>query len=513
MSSGSSSLTGTWEGAVVIGTLLLVSFYFSRRLASKRKIPFPPGPKGHPLLGNLLQLQTTPWYTFLQWSEVYGPIFYINMCGQNAVVLGTHEAASNLLENRAGIYSDRPKNIVANEILTGGLVFALGPYAEIWRKMRRASHEALNNQISKKYQPLQERESSLLLLQLLEKPSLLENHLKRANSSLLISALYGKAPIQDSLNDLVQNINSIAERVLIAAAPGAFLVEYMPWMMNLPRWMCKWRRDAERDFIEYTSLFMDLLEDVESRLKVGEQTTSVAENIINNPYNGDISRLEKSWLLGTLYAAGSETTSKQMLWFFVSMIVHPEVQKKAQKEIDQVVGRGRLPTFKDVENLSYIRAIVKEVMRWRGVAPLGVPHRSTQDDIYQGYFIPKGTVCIVNAWGLNHDKNVYGEDADLFRPERHLQDEKLKEEGHITYGFGRRICVGKYLANNSMFIQVARILWAFDLHSENPPNPDNFIHDGLILRPELFKCSVTSRFPEVSDIIKDAFEVEFPTTA
>ncbi|KAF8991172.1 cytochrome P450 [Cyathus striatus] len=455
---------------------------------------------GLPFFGNLHQLRTAPWFKFLHWTERYGPIFYINVCGQDAVVLGTHEIVSDLLEHRAGNYSDRPVNVVAYELLTGGMAFALSHHTEMWRKMRRAAHEALNNQVAKKYQFMQERESSILLQQLLHAPTLLENHLKRANSSLLVSVLYGKMPITDSLDPLVQTINYATERVLVAAAPGEFLVEYLPWMMKLPKWMCKWRRDAERDYKEYTKLFTDLYEDVESRLKNGDSASSVAENIIYSPNNADLSQLEKSWLLDI----------EQMLWFFVSMIVHPEAQKKAQEQIDQVVGRGRLPTFRDIESLPYIRAIIKEVMRWRGVGPLGIPHRTSEDDVYNGYFIPKGTVCIVNTWGLNHDKKVYGEDADFFRPERHLiVDDKLKEDGHSTYGFGRRGCVGKHVANNSMFIQAARILWAFNIGLNNPLDPDKYIHDGLMIRPELFECSLTPRFPEVSEIISETCHMEY----
>lgn len=171
-----------------------------------------------------------------------------------------------------------------------------------------------------------------------------------------------------------------------------------------------------------------------------------------------------------------------MLWFFLSMALHPDVQAKAQAQIDDIVGRERLPSLDDYERLPYIRAIMKELLRWRGIGPLGrfpnfiapkcqiidklsgVPHAAATDDFYEGYFIPKGTNCIVNVWcvrwslydncvnfislrALNHDKDVYGDDADLFRPERHLDgsgqiqlvaSQETKDDGHCTFGFGRR---------------------------------------------------------------------------
>ena len=160
------------------------------------------------------------------------------------------------------------------------------------------------------------------------------------------------------------------------------------------------------------------------------------------------------------------------------MIAFPEVQRRAQAEIDAVVGRDRLPTFDDAPRLPYVRAIIKEILRWRPTVPFGVPHAATEEDWYEGMYIPKGTICIPNAWHCNHDRAVFGEDADEFRPERHLDEHgeslpgpvETYQAGHITFGFGRRVCVGKELANDSLFIDTARILWAAQLERAQDEN-------------------------------------------
>ncbi|THU96151.1 cytochrome P450 [Dendrothele bispora CBS 962.96] len=139
-------------------------------------------------------------------------------------------------------------------------------------------------------------------------------------------------------------------------------------------------------------------------------------------------------------------TSGEVAWVIAAMILYPATMKKAQEEIDRVVGRGRLPNFLDYENLPYICAMVKEILRWRPIAPLTAPHRLCQDDVYDGFFIKKDTVCVVNVWALNHDRDVYGADADDFNPDRHLDSNgKLKpavpdthDESHHAFGFGRR---------------------------------------------------------------------------
>jgi cytochrome P450 len=160
------------------------------------------------------------------------------------------------------------------------------------------------------------------------------------------------------------------------------------------------------------------------------------------------------------------------------MIAFPEVQHRAQAEIDAIVGRDRLPTFADTPRLPYVQAIIREILRYRPTLPFLVPHVATEEDWYEGMYIPKGTICIANVWHCNRDRAVFGEDADEFRPERHLDENgellpgpfETYQAGHVTLGFGRRICVGKDLANESLFINTARILWAAKLERPQDEN-------------------------------------------
>jgi cytochrome P450 len=183
------------------------------------------------------------------------------------------------------------------------------------------------------------------------------------------------------------------------------------------------------------------------------------------------------------------------LWT-LAMIAYPETQVRAQAELDAVVGRDRLPTFADYPHLPYVRAMVKEILRWKTVAPLGLPHRVTEDDWYEGMFIPKGTICIPNIWLMNRDPEVYGENAAQFEPARHLDANgniasalpDTKDEGHVSYGFGRRECPGRHVANNSLFINMAIILWAMKIERKKdasgrslPLDVDSFVDQGIVV--------------------------------
>ncbi len=192
--------------------------------------------------------------------------------------------------------------------------------------------------------------------------------------------------------------------------------------------------------------------------------------------------------------AGAETTATTLSWWMLAMIAFPGVQNKAQKEIDEVVGRGRLPTFDDAPRLPYVCAVIKEILRWRPTLPFGATHTATDEDWYEGMYIPKGSVCIANLWHCNHDRAIFGEDADEFQPERHLKNEELLPEsvgttraGHVSFGFGRRICVGKDLAVESLFIATTRILWAAKLErartrdgKEVPLDVETIVDAGIV---------------------------------
>ena len=149
------------------------------------------------------------------------------------------------------------------------------------------------------------------------------------------------------------------------------------------------------------------------------------------------------------------------------MLVYPTLQARAHAELDEVVGRGRPPTFVDVPFLPYIRAMVKETLRWSPTVPFGLPHASTVDDWYEGTFIPKGTTCLQNMRLLNSDQEVFGRNAAEFDPTRYLDEKgqvktlmEGREEGHMSFGFGRRVCPGRHVAEGTLAIDFATLLWA-----------------------------------------------------
>ncbi|THU89093.1 cytochrome P450 [Dendrothele bispora CBS 962.96] len=500
-----------WENLALALLLFLVFYYFRRTKIGR----YPPGPRGIPVLGNLFQLDNVkPWHTFVKWQESYGPIIYLNIAGQPMVILNSKKVAEDLFDRRGSNYIDRHRLIVL-EKTTGDSGMGFMRSAGRWRQMRRASEHALGTKISSNYHRTQTSESILLVHGIINQPHTWSSQIERASSSAALSMVYDLPPLNFD-DPTVGLMKDFADCIGRAAVPGKYLVDILPFLEHFPGWMLKWKRDAEKNYQIFTSKFEDMFSRIKDETVTGnEQRPSFCVNLIENQKQHGMSDRDCAWLAGVLHGAGHETTATTMAWFIFSMIQFPQVQVRAHEELDRVVGRSRLPSFADIRHLPYIQALVKEVLRWRPAVPTGVPHVPIQDDYYEGYLIRKGTICIPCLWSINRDPEVYGSDADEFHPERHLDDNgHLKDErneGHVTFGFGQRICVGRHFAYNGLFIQIAMILWAMRLepakdNNGNPMKPDidDERSDGTFLRPPPFQINAITRFEEAEGVIQQA---------
>ncbi|KAH9975165.1 cytochrome P450 [Russula compacta] len=501
-------------------TVLIIILATRYATSPWRKVP--PGPKGLPILGNALQLMDKSWMFERACKETFEHMMYLNALGQSFLVFNSLKPASELLDRRARISSDRPRLIVGNEILCGGLFTPLIPYGDIWRSNRRAAHEMLTKEAVRTYHPVLFKEAIYLTSTILENADVLDKHFKSTSASAMMSILYNYPTIEKEHDNTLAEIHAFVSRVTTASAPGAHLVEFFPWMTHIPERFARWKREGMELFKQHTALFNGLLNAVCSDITKGCEQPSVSASLIKNSDRSGLSKHNLAWLLGTLYVGGAQTTATTLSWWALAMITYPEVQKRAQDELDAVVGRSRVPTFADAPSLPYIQALVKESLRWRPVAPLGGPHTTIEDNWYEGMFIPKGTVCFANLWQCHHDPALYGADAAKFNPERFLDtDGNLIHEpvethldGHCTYGFGRRACVGKHMANDALFIYMATVLWAAHLErplnesgKEVPLDTETPVDVGLVFEPLPYRCNIKPRFPEARSLLMEEIEL------
>ncbi|TFK64021.1 cytochrome P450 [Pluteus cervinus] len=444
---------------------LLLAVIVVRRSRSRHR--FPPGPKGLPLFGNIFQIPPFQFIQFTEWKTQFGPIFSLNLAGQQVVVINSINVAVDLLERRSGVYSDRPRFIMAGEVLTGGLFLSLIKYGDSWRKLRKAAHEGLKSQVMPTYQPAQELEAVIFVENMIQRPGSWIQEIKRSTASATKTAVYGTPPITSDNDPVVEYITGLGHRITISTTPGRYLVESFPKMLYLPTWLARWKREAieghKKDTQELESIVRPVKENKSHR-------PSFAAKLHLASDRHHLTQKEEAWLCGTMFVAGSDTVGSAMAFFILAMRLYPEVMRKAQTEIDRVIGRERVPIFSDRDKLPYVRAVVKELLRWAPVAPLGVPRQAYKDDHYGSYFIAKGTLVLINAWGINNDPQTFSSPHE-FRPERFLDPSGTidvvipgtRNQGHVTFGFGRS-------------------------------------------RPKPFRCNIAPRFSGVEEILRRARE-------
>ncbi|KAI0357869.1 CyP450 monooxygenase [Trametes cingulata] len=456
---------------------------------------------------------------FGEMSKQYGDVLYLDAFGQPMIILGSHEAANELLEKRSANYSDRMPSVM--RLIAGWeWTFVLMPYGQAWRRRRKEMHQFLHPGAVVQYRPLQQKETLKFLRRLLAQPDAFLYHVRHSFASTIMQVSYG-IEIAEENDPYVTAVEEGVATFNEALVPGAFLVETFPILQYIPSWFpgggfkrkaAKWQKIAHnmRD-----APFEKTLE----AIREGTAQPSIAAKLMEHAPKKEGAEFEHEKIIARdvsalAYAAGADTTISTVQTFFMAMTCYPEVQKKAQKELDTVVGQNRLPTFEDRDSLPYINAVAKECLRWQSVVPLGIPHRSLADDEYKGYFIPAGSAVIANLWAFSRDSRVYP-DPERFIPERFLKDGKIdpavQDPNTIVFGYGRRICPGKHFAEASLFLMVASILHTFSIEQAldeqgKPIQPEAKMTYGVISYPVPFPCSIKPRSATAVSLIQQGLK-------
>ncbi|KAJ3732139.1 cytochrome P450 [Lentinula guzmanii] len=473
-----------------LASLFLVRWKASGRF--RKVASSPPGPPGLPFLGSVSLLwERKPWLRFTEWKDVYGPVVQLRIFGKTIVVLNTHEAAVDLLCRRGRDYDGRPRSILISEMMTGGLAFPL-IHGDLWKRHRRAAQSVLNPRAVEQYHGNQERHSKQLVQDLLQDPEEWPEHIKRSLYSLYCSVGYGDA----NKDRASYRIRNFIGRIVHAAIPGSSATDFFPVLARLPTWLSPPKRHYLAQFRADNREFVGMVSSLGSDVTTGDSMVTSLHG------TNEMSTSECAWLIAVLCAIGGEVTSSVLPTFLLAMALYPDVQRRAQSEIDNIVGKDRFPTFEDRHKLPYVQAIVREVLRWRPIGPIGFPRSCLQDNYYGGHLIEAGSIVVPNIWAMNRDPLLYP-DYDEFRPERFLNFEHdvpgALGQGHVSYGFGDRICSGMHIANDALFINIAVILHACDITKRLhcPLTKDVFEDFGIVTRPGIFPCQITARNNDV----------------
>ncbi|KAG2139993.1 cytochrome P450 [Suillus cothurnatus] len=482
--------------------LACAGVYLVMRVFNKKKpAPYPPGPPGWPLIGHILDMpHIKPWLTFAMWGKKYGGVSHIEVMGQHIVVLNSVKAAIDMLDKKSTLYSDRPIFPVAGELVGWKHTLALLPDGDRFRRYRRNLHSVIGSRAAVGiYNQIEEVETRRFLKRVLTKPGQLQAHIRRTAGAIILRISYGYDVTEDD-DPFVNLANRAVDQFSRSTTPVVKVPEWFPGA-GFKRLARGWHKTFEEMNSEPYKFVKD-------QMAAGIAPESLTSNLLrNHTLSAEDDHVVK-WSAGSLYIGGADTTVSSVYSFFLAMTLFHDVQKKAQAEIDAVVGPDRLPSFADRGSLPYTEALAKEVLRWNVVVPTGLAHRVTKDDIHDGYFIPKGSLVIPNIWFMLNDPQTYANPVQ-FNPERFLSNDGKRPETdprRICFGFGRRICPGLHLAEASVWISTAMSLAVFDISKcvedgvEITPEIDP--SSGTISHPKPFKCSIKPRSAKAAALIE-----------
>ncbi|KAL2798859.1 cytochrome P450 [Aspergillus keveii] len=503
--------------ALVILLGILARWDRSRKPPGGTKVP--PCPKnGLLIVGHAFQIPPFhSWLKFKTWTDELGPIVGFRIFGRENIVISSEKIANNLLRERGTIYSSREHLTMAADYLSGNLRPLLLDYNDRWRRGRKLMHRLTMASAATSYQPMQLLESTRMLYDLLRDPSQYELWFHRYASGLIFRIGYGKA-IRTGKEEHAQRILEVVHTVERIASPGSYLVDSLPFLKYLPEWMAPFKREGrrlhERELNLFRTLLRDVQAEVEQEARAGAMVPappSFARTWLESKDAFGLTEDEAAYVLGTLFEAGSGTTAAAMMSFILAVVLFPKWQQAMFEELDRTVGGSRMPEFQDIPNLPV-----------SSVTAGGVPHQLVVDDVYNGYFFPKGTTVHANQWAIHRDPELYP-DPETFNPDRWLNPsyptyrEPLDKypclQNFSAFGFGRRICPGMNIAENSLHLLPARVIWACKISKRKGPDGVGItppLYDyttGFNTQPRPFEFDLVARSEEKRAAVEVAFGI------
>ncbi|KAK2738329.1 hypothetical protein FQN57_007089 [Myotisia sp. PD_48] len=418
----------------------------------KQELPLPPGPPRLPIIGNLHQApKINAWETYKEWSDKYGPIMTMKNGSTVTIIINSFDIVKNFLEKHNAVFSSRPQLVVLERAMRG-MTTPILPYGEKWLTHRALRAAVLKPTMAQKYRGMQDLESKQLLFELLHNEDF-TMCLRRQASSLFLGIAYGQrfhAETKEILDidQAVAQLGGISESMFSGTA---MLPEFFPFLKYLPS-TDKFKKQLDEVGDKMTDIYLQ-------RFRSGSKTTAWnwTKEYVKRPESAGMDEMELAYCIGSTYQA-SLTPYEIIRIIMLGAIFHPEEARKLQEQIDHVVNEERLPTWDDKEKLPLVVAFIQECLRWHPFSPLGAPRAASKDIEYNGYRIPKDATIVVNQWAMDHDEKVYG-DPFVFRPQRWIDDPTLP---HIMFGFGLRGCPGQHFARDHLYLNTARLFWAYD---------------------------------------------------
>ncbi|KAG5523008.1 hypothetical protein RHGRI_034976 [Rhododendron griersonianum] len=454
----------------------------------------PPSPRKLPLIGNLHQMGPFPHRSLHSLSQVHGPLMLLHFAAAPVLIASSSSAAREIMKTHDLIFSNRPKSTIWEKVMFGAKGVAFSPYGEYWRQMKSIFVlQILSNKRVQSFRDVREEETALMIEKISDSGSDVVNLSKlivELMANVVCRAAWGRK--YDGIGGKGGGARRGFQEVLgeVLELAGYFDIgDFAPWLKWVNRVNGVYGR-AERLSKELDEFMEGVVEEHESKeRKIGQDFVDVLLEIQRENVVGiHLQRDSIKALISDILVAGTDTSSATIEWVMTELLKHPQAMKKLQAEVRLIAQSNQPVTEDDLDQMPYLKAVIKETLRLHPPGPLILPRESTKDVQVMGYDIAAGTRVLVNVWAIMRDPASWDE-PEKFRPERFLNGCSIDFKGHdfelIPFGAGRRGCPGIQFAVVIIELVVANLVHKFDFAQPDGVELDESEAFGLAVHKKL----------------------------
>ncbi|CAL1373292.1 unnamed protein product [Linum trigynum] len=462
--------------AVVIYLLLalplILVLFLSRRQKKSSNLSLPPGPPGLPFIGNLLQLDPTAPHRYMwQLSQKYGPVTSLKLGGIRVVVVSTAKMAEEVMKTQDLTFCSRPPAVGRKKLTYECLDLAAAPYGPYWREMKKVCVVHLfNSNRVQGFGPIREYEVSKLMEKiskssLASKPFDLSDAMISLTSSIICRVAFGKRYEEEGAerSRFKPLINESQ-----ALFTSFFFSDHFPLLSFVDRLSGLISR-LDKNFEESDAFYQEIIDQHLDPNRPKPEQEDILDIMLqiwkDRSFKVQLTFDSIKAILMDIFIGGTDTSATTVVWTMTYLMKNPRAMEKAQKEIRLAIGKKGFVKEEDIQQLTYLKAVVKEAMRLQPALPLLVPRETTKKCSLNGYEIPAKTVVYVNTWAVGRDPEAWGENPEEFKPERFIGtsiDVKGTDFQLLPFGAGRRLCPGIHMGLVTVELSLANLLYAFD---------------------------------------------------
>ncbi|KAF7838245.1 cytochrome P450 71A1-like [Senna tora] len=457
-------------------TLLLLSLFSfalfllkNRVKTTKSKWNLPPSPPKLPIIGHLHHHGTLPHRSFRDLSLKHGPLLWLNLARIPALLVSSADFAREIIKNQDAIFANRFQSVSSRTLLYGCKDIAYSSYGESWRHKRKICVlELLSQKRIRSFQFIRDEEVSEMVGKIrracvnnccVNTSEVISTTSNNIVSRCLIRKKFDEEDRSCKFGGLLRK-----EMMQLAELSMGDLFPWLGWVDFLTGKMGKFKDT----FRVLNAFFDEVLADHKKKMKRDDDKKDFVDILLqlqeSDMLGFDPEQDDLKAILTDMFLGGNDTSSTTMEWTLTQLMKNPSIMKKAQEEVRRVVGNKSKVEESDINEMKYLKLVVKETLRLHPPAPFLVPRETISHAKLGGYDIPPKTLIFVNSWAIHRDPEIW-ERPEEFIPER-FENIKIDFKGqdfeYIPFGSGKRMCPGMAFGLTSVEYILANLLYWFE---------------------------------------------------